>query len=265
MSKFTTNDGVSINFHEYGMKSGQDVVFISGYSASEATWLVQIGSFAKAGFHVVTYDHRSHGRSDKVDYGLTVQRLAMDLQEMIDFLKLENPVLVGHSMGATTIFAYEQMFTDKDLLAVVTEDQAPCFLKNPAWLNGEGLDFTELKQFMDDFPELHLTRKQLPEALKRELGASLLPFDFQLGRPLLLNTIIQDFRETLVQEKVPHLFLAGSESPTSPTAHAEAALALTRNPLSQSEIFDGCGHILHLEDSEKFDASVKNFIESVKK
>ncbi|MDR2977815.1 MAG: alpha/beta hydrolase [Streptococcaceae bacterium] len=265
MSKFITNDGVSISFHEYGMKSGQAVVFVNGYSASEATWLVQMGSFAKSGFHVITYDHRSHGHSDKVDYGLTVQRLALDLRELTENLRLEQPVFIGHSMGATVLFAYEQMFTDKELLALVTEDQAPCFLRNPDWLDGQGLDFAGLEKFMNDFPEMHLTKKALPDELKRELGESLLAFDFQLGRPLLQNILTQDFRTTLVQEAVPHLFLAGSGSPTSPTAHAKAALALTHNSLSQAEIFEGCGHLLHLEDAEKFDAVVKHFIERVKK
>ncbi|GAB2024575.1 alpha/beta hydrolase [Lactovum odontotermitis] len=263
MSNFTTNDKVAINFHEYGLKTGQAVIFVNGYSASEATWMLQIGAFSKEKFHVITYDHRSHGRSDKVNYGLSAQRLAMDLKELIDYLQLEKVVLVGHSMGAAVILAYEQMFTDANLSAVVTEDQSPLFLKSPDWLNGSGKNFADLAEFMDDFPRTHLTKKPLSDALKREIGKNLLPFDFQLGRPLLQNVITQDWRPVLEKEAVPHLFLAGSESPVFPPEHAQAALALTHNKMSQCLTFTGCGHIPHLEDASLFDEAVINFIESV--
>lgn len=263
MSNFTTNDKVTINFHEYGLKTGTAVIFVNGYSASEATWLLQIGAFSKAKFHVITYDHRSHGRSDKVNYGLSAQRLAMDLKELIDYLQLENVVLVGHSMGAAVILAYEQMFTDTNLSAVITEDQAPLFLQEAGWLDGRGKSFADLGKFMDDFPSTHLTKKSLPEDVKREIGKTLLPFDFQLGRPLLLNVITQDWRPVLTQESVPHFFLAGSESPVFPPEHAQAALALTHNQMSQSLTFTGCGHIPHLEDASLFNEAVINFIESV--
>jgi pimeloyl-ACP methyl ester carboxylesterase len=264
MANFITNDAVSINFHEYGLKSGQALVFVNGYSASEATWLLQIGTFAKAGFHVITYDHRSHGRSDKVNYGLSVQRLALDLKELLDFLKLEKPILIGHSMGAAVILAFEQMFTDENLLAVITEDQAPTFLKSPDWLENRGRNLADLEQFMIDFPKTYLTKKSLDPDLKRELGKELLPFDFQLGLPLLRNVITQDWRSVLQREQVPHLFLVGLKSPIFPPEHAPAALKLTHNPLSAVVSFADCGHIPHLESPDEFDQSVLEFIEHVK-
>ncbi|MFH0153231.1 alpha/beta fold hydrolase, partial [Pseudomonas aeruginosa] len=72
MSIFITNDGVEINYHTYGDESKQPIVLVNGYSASEITWCCQIESFVAAGFYVVTYDHRSHGRSQKVNYGMTL-------------------------------------------------------------------------------------------------------------------------------------------------------------------------------------------------
>ena len=266
MSFFTTNDLVEINFHDYGSKENQAMILIGGYSSSEVTWFAQIESFVNAGYRVITYDHRSHGDSQKVDYGLTLHRLAMDLNELIEHLKLENVILIGHSMGAATIMAYEELFTDKNLKAVITEDQAPTFFKSADWLNGQyGKTLTELTTFIDDFPKTRLTQKKLSDTVKRTLGRGMKPFDFKRYRPLLQNVILQDWRKELGQEEKPHLFFAGELSPIFPAVHAKAARELQKNTESEVQIFEACGHILHLEEIEKFNQTVINFLNKIKK
>ena len=263
MSFFTTNDGVAINYHEYGDKSAQALIFINGYSASEITWFLQIDAFVQAGFHVVTYDHRNHGESDKVTYGLTIQRIGKDLSELMVHLELTDVILIGHSMGAATINAYEELMTDGAVRAVVTEDQAPTFLKFSDWLDGNGQELSALPDFMEAFPRTHLTVKPLPDDVKRTLGKGMLPFDFKANAGLLRNVMVQDWRANIARERVPHLFLAGGNSPIFPPEHAIAARALQHNPQSEALVFPGDGHILHLEDAEKFNATVLNFLESI--
>ena len=266
MSFFTTNDLVKINFHDYGIQLNQPLILIGGYSSSEVTWFAQIETFVNAGYRVITYDHRSHGDSQQVDYDLTLHRLAMDLKELIDYLQLKNVVLIGHSMGAATIMAYEELFTDENVSAIITEDQAPTFFKSADWLNGQyGKTLTELSVFIDDFPKTRLTQKKLSDSVKRTLGHGMKPFDFKRYRPLLQNVILQDWRPELGQEKKPHLFFAGEKSPIFPAIHALAARELQNNPNSEVQIFEGCGHILHLEEIEKFNQAVIVFLNKIKK
>jgi len=263
MSYFTTNDGVKLNYHLYGEASKGTIVLIGGYSSSEVTWHFQLNSFVEAGYRVLTYDHRGHGASDQVFYGQTIHRLAEDLKELLEGLDIVNPVLVGHSMGSATIMAYEELFTDSGLTAVITEDQGPCFLMKDGWLEGWGHDLASLESFMHDFPRTKLTQKQLSDDTKRILGKGMLPFNFLAYQPLLMNVILQDWRENLKQETVPHLFLAGGKSPIFPAEHAAAARSLQSNPKSDSEVFEGCGHILHIEDAEKFNQRVLEFLDSL--
>ena len=266
MPFFTTNDHVQINFHDYGDKEKQPLVLIGGYSSSEMTWFAQIEPFVTAGYRVITYDHRSHGLSEKVDFGLTLHRLATDLHELIEFLALENVVLVGHSMGAATIMAYEELFTDENLSAVITEDQAPTFLKSSDWLDGQyGRTLVDLSVFIENFPKTRLTRKPLSDEVKRALGKGMMPFDFKHYRSLLQNVVLQDWRKELTQERRPHLFFAGALSPIFPALHAQVARNLQPNPDSEVHVFEGCGHILHLEDTEKFNQTVLRFLDKIKK
>ncbi len=65
-------------------------------------------------------------------------------------------------MGAATIMAYEELFTDENVSAIITEDQAPTFFKSADWLNGQyGKTLTELSVFIDDFPKTRLTQKKV--------------------------------------------------------------------------------------------------------
>ncbi len=54
-------------------------------------------------YHVVTYDHRGHGESTLPAGDVTYKELSDDLVRLINALGLSKPVLIGHSMGASTV------------------------------------------------------------------------------------------------------------------------------------------------------------------
>ncbi|MFV0556687.1 MAG: alpha/beta fold hydrolase [Lactovum sp.] len=263
MVSFKTNDEIEISYHCLGNPLAQAVIFINGYSSSEVTWFLQLEKFAQSGFYVISYDHRNHGLSEKTKRGQSLQRLATDLHELILTLNLKKPILIGHSMGAATIMAYEELFTDKDLLAVITEDQAPLFLKSEDWLEGRGKAIDVLDDFIEKFPLLPLTQKPLSDNVKRELGKKMLPFNFKESQNLLRNIIIQDWRLILENEKCPHLFIAGEKSAIFPSQHATAACQLTQHSLSKEIVIKDCGHIPHLESAEEFNQYTLDFIKNV--
>ncbi|MFF1379713.1 alpha/beta fold hydrolase [Streptomyces sp. NPDC058308] len=80
------------------------VVFLHGaFIDSLASFYFTLGpQFADAGFDVLMYDLRGHGRSERPPTGYTLEHFTDDLVALLDALGITEPVhLVGNSFGGT--------------------------------------------------------------------------------------------------------------------------------------------------------------------
>jgi pimeloyl-ACP methyl ester carboxylesterase len=76
------------------------IVFVHGYSLSMATWEKVIPLFPSDRFTTYAYDLRGFGDSSKPASGFNYRQHAEDLSELLKALKLEQVVVIGHSIGA---------------------------------------------------------------------------------------------------------------------------------------------------------------------
>src|ERR1700733_9493529 len=60
-----TPDGLTISAQDWGNPAGPEILFIHGFSQSHLSWIKQVTSELAKDFHMVTYDLRGHGNSDK--------------------------------------------------------------------------------------------------------------------------------------------------------------------------------------------------------
>jgi pimeloyl-ACP methyl ester carboxylesterase len=97
-AKYVTVDGTRIRYVETG--AGPTVVLLHGLGASIYAWRDVIGPVAAAGFHVVAFDNRGFGGSDRPASGYGADDYASLTVDFLDSLHLSDVVLVGHSMGA---------------------------------------------------------------------------------------------------------------------------------------------------------------------
>src|SRR6202166_4717458 len=105
----TTPDGLTISAQEYGNPNGPGIVFIHGFSQSHLSWMRQTDSDLAKDFHIVTYDLRGHGNSDKpLDAARYRDSKAWgdEVQAVIDAAGLKRPVLVGWSYAGRVISDY---------------------------------------------------------------------------------------------------------------------------------------------------------------
>ncbi len=97
MAFVTTQDGVNIDFKDWGPKEAQPIVFHHGWPLSADDWDNQMLFFLAEGFRVIAIDRRGHGRSDQVSEGHDMDHYAADVSAVVEHLDLHNAVHVGHS------------------------------------------------------------------------------------------------------------------------------------------------------------------------
>ncbi len=106
-----TEDGVPLHVEvdePEGCADKPTVVFCHGYTHNLTLWVFQRRMLRAAGFRVVLWDARGHGRSETAeDSSYSVDQLGRDLARVLDETTPQGPVvLVGHSMGGMTIMAF---------------------------------------------------------------------------------------------------------------------------------------------------------------
>jgi pimeloyl-ACP methyl ester carboxylesterase len=74
-------------------------------------------------FHVFALDLRGHGDSETTPY-YGFGHFLLDLHTLIRALRLERPVLVGHSMGGEIVATYAGCFPDRPAKVVIVEGSA---------------------------------------------------------------------------------------------------------------------------------------------
>lgn len=106
-----TSDGEQL-FYSTNFKPGsvkkEVIIFNYGLVCSNHHWKEQIRFLDEMGFHILTYDFRGHYQSSGDDNleKITFHQLAIDLDELVEHLELDQFTLLGHSMGVNVCLEY---------------------------------------------------------------------------------------------------------------------------------------------------------------
>jgi non-heme chloroperoxidase len=92
----TVDNGVRLEVLDWG-GTGRAVVLLAGYQTAHV--YDDIAPKLTAFCHVYGITRRGFGASSRPDSGYTAQRSAEDVLQVLDALKLNHPILAGHSFG----------------------------------------------------------------------------------------------------------------------------------------------------------------------
>src|SRR5207247_1319243 len=106
LGRITSFDGTELAARAAGDPADPLLLLSHGFSLEMSVWCDLWPELAR-GFRVVSFDHRSHGRSGKAANGdLGVRAMGRDIAAVLDAVSPDRPaVVVGHSMGAMAILA----------------------------------------------------------------------------------------------------------------------------------------------------------------
>lgn len=252
----TANDGVRLHYITRGSSatSVPPIVLVHGWSGSHKYFQSTIDLLARrTGGQIVAVDLRFHGESEKPSWGFHVARLAADLRDALTELQLEQPVVVGTSLGCAIIWSFVELFTDASLGKMVFVDQAPSQWTFDDWkLGSKGIyderSLANIQAAVQDMPAFAkgnaecCLSQSVPDALMATLTEETLRCQPEhLGR-LMADHARIDWRPVLPRITKPCLNLYGTLSgcfPVEGTKHVGELI-----PNCKNIEFDGCNHWL---------------------
>jgi len=256
---FKTSDNIRIHYLDAG--SGRPIVFIPGWTMPAWIWERQINEFSKK-YHVIAVDPRSQGESDKPPYGHLPETRARDYKELVDHAGLQRPVLVGWSLACGELMKYVEQFGTDNVGGLVLVDGfiadkpvPSMFTVMSGWMNQ--LQQDRRKQ-ADGFVRSMFKKPQPEDYIQRLVNASVeTPADTAVT--LIYNMIaVGDLSNALAKINKPVLFTYQPE-----TQQTADLLKLRLGDKVRLERFDGDGHALFVDDPDKFNRALANFLQSL--
>ena len=206
-------------FYRQAGDTGSPIIILHGLFGSSDNWLT-LGKILGETHQVYMLDQRNHGqspRSDVFDYNA----MAEDLKAFIDDHYLENPILIGHSMGGKTVMQFAMNYPDSFSKLIVV-DIAPKFYPVHHTMILQGLSSINLKTLKSRTEANDLLKRfEENEGVRQFLLKNLWKnpeknneFDWRLNVPVITKNIDVIGFELSNERPVnkPVLFIRGSES-----------------------------------------------------
>jgi non-heme chloroperoxidase len=240
-----------------GLKEPPSILFVPGWTMPAWIWQKQIDALSTK-YRVVAMDPRSQGESTRTPDGLYPAQMARDIRSVIEQLHLAPVVIVGWSMAVVETLSYVDQFGTKDVAGLVLVDE----IAGGQQAGDAQWEFGILKSILDDrknttdgfVRKIQFHKPQLEDYIQRVIAAALsVPTSDAVA--LLVGRYTADYRAVLPKIDKPTLVCAAKSAFFDRVVEMQKAI-----PGSQLEVFEGDGHALFVDDPEKFNAALDDFV-----
>ncbi len=240
----------ALNFQDEG--EGPALVLLHGYPETNAIW----DEFSKTltkNFRLIRPDLPGLGDSEQIAEIQSMEMMAVTVKELLDYLKIGECVMIGHSMGGYVTLAFAELFPEK--------------LRGFGLFHSMALEDTEEgKQNRDRTIELIRRNKTnflnqfIPNLFaghNRELYSKEVMMLKETGGKASTSSLIalmegmklrKDRTEVLRNSRVPVLFILGGHDTRMPVEKIQPQTALPA--ISQTLILGNAGHMGFFEEKE---------------
>ncbi len=264
--RVSVESGVELHYLAAG--SGHPLVFIHGVWASARFFAPQLAALGRR-YQAIAVDLRGHGRSTMTLKDQSVAVYARDLKAFLDRLAIEQPVLIGWSMGAFVIWDYVRQFGPKGIAAAVVVDQAPSDFKSAeepnALITIEALADWHRRALTDRAALVH---DLIPMMFAQRPAAAEHSWMFEemtrqpevIAAAILVDQTFQNYRDVIAGFPIPTLVCYG-EKTHQPKDRLRWIAEAARS--GEAREFKNCGHCLFLEAPAEFNDAVAAFVDRV--
>ena len=265
IDEFVVVNGVKLHYYRTG-SGNQTLILLHGASDNGMCWKPTADVLAEE-YDVIMPDAQGHGLSDRLDPGFKFSDQVYQAAGLIRELRINNPVLMGHSMGGTCATNLAALYPDLPK-AIILED--PGWMTQIANQPGQRPGAREMRERMEQFKTM--TVEELIEQCHRESPLwsyeELVPwaeskkqFDINLFSSFNINEL--PWIEMVPKIKCPALLITAEIGIVNDDTVAKAMEIWTADkPLSHVKVM-GVGHNIRRENFQVFFDSVQQFIKGL--
>lgn len=255
---------------KYGVKGeGYPLVLVHGTPWSSFNLRHLIRDLSRS-YKVYYFDLLGYGQSDKSDANVSLGIQNRLLDALINHWEIEQPLIVGHDFGGTTVLR-NHILDKRDYRKIVVID--------PVALSPWGSPFFKHVEKHEsafsgvpDYIHSAIVEAYVKTAAYQELGQEtingiLAPWMSELGKPAFYRQIAQadsrytdDFQEKFDEVKAPVLILWGEEDQWIPCEQAR----LLHSKIKGSKVVTvpGSGHLVIEEKPDALVTEIRKFFEN---
>lgn len=248
-----------------GTDLGEPLVFLHGIGGNRSNWASQLAGLSDT-WRCVAFDFRGYGDSEDIAGSLDFFDFNEDVARVLDELSISRCHLFGLSMGGLVAQAFYARHRDRVLSLGIVGSRP-----------GSAPVFEDSKRFAEERAKpIELGVAALADSLlPRLLGPDVTPQARETIRESLTKLRPESYKKVLTARlsiapfldlstiAVPTLVVAGSHDQVAPLSQMQAIAAAI--PGSVLEIVPEAGHLMNIEQPERFNAAVRNFLNSIKR
>lgn len=235
---------VFVNYIQYGNKNGKDVVLLHGWGQN-IEMMNPIGKGLESDYYITVIDLPGFGSSSEPTYAYTIYDYYEIVSELLSKLKIDNPVMIGHSFGGRVaiVYAAKKKVSKLVLLSV------------PFRRSTKRNTFkVKVLKFLKKVPVV----KELESYMKTKIGSSDYRNASPMMRNILVNVVNEDLTGYLKQISVPTLLIWGDLDNAVPIEDARYAESIMED--AGLVVYEGCTHYAYLERINQTISVLRSFL-----
>lgn len=256
----TVESGVRLSCVEQGDPNGPAVVLLPGPTDSWRSY-EQVLERLPGSIRAVAVSQRGHGDSDKPPGGYGIADFANDAAALLDVLRIERAVLVGHS-GSCLVARRVAIGLPDRVAGLVLEASPTTLVGDPGLVDFVASVVADLTDpispdFARSFAAMTSSSDVARAVLDRAV-AELLKVPARVWREVFPALLNYDDTAELETINAPTLLIWGDADPLVGRGMQDELVA--RIPLAELLIYQGVGHTPRWEAAERFAADLAAFV-----
>ncbi len=239
-------DNININYETKG--NGEVIIILHGWGRSIDDFL-EISNILSNKYQVYLIDLPGFGKSDTPKDAYNLDDYVLFLKRFIEFKKINNPIIIGHSFGGRIALRYASLYKVNKMILISSAGIKRFSLKVKVKI----ISYKLKKWYYRTFNKVSSYEKLIASSGSADYVSS-----NDIMKKTLSNVVAVDQRKELKEIDAEVLLMWGKKDNATPY---KDALLMNKKIKNSGLVTFNSGHFPFLEDSYSFKMVIKQYLE----